>query len=207
VPRLAVEKEVLSDVKQVEKKDDKTDSLVEKQASAVSMSVSEPVAAPSAPMKAAPSLRTVEKASGAPSASASAARQPDTPSHIKRLGHELKRYQSSSHMQEADNVGVHAELAGDGQDLCKWQLRLTNFDQGTQLGQSAKRFNVEEILLAVTVPDTYPLKPPRVRVVWPFIQGSNFQPFNINFSRLHAVDAIVIFLNYEFYLSRWFCLS
>jgi ubiquitin-conjugating enzyme E2 Q len=93
------------------------------------------------------------------------------PKSLKRLHHEIMKLSNEAGKAEQDSMGVHVTPAGDGDNLYKWDIRISKWDDSTSLGRSCKKNGVDEVLLSMIVPEEYPLKPPFVRVVWPELQG------------------------------------
>ena len=64
---------------------------------------------------------------------------------MKRLHHEIMKLQSEAGQEEQDSMGVHVTPSGDGDDLYRWDIKISKWDDSTSLGRSCKKNKVDEV--------------------------------------------------------------
>lgn len=105
-------------------------------------------------------------------ASASASSLP--PKCLRRLGQEVKQSQVLR-QQFLDEHGVEASLL-DENDLQVWKVLIhaSGVDADCQLGKQLRIWRVHAVELEVWIPSTFPVEPPRLRVLSPVFNSGSF---------------------------------
>jgi ubiquitin-protein ligase len=84
---------------------------------------------------------------------------------IKRLHKEYKQISSNN------TLGITISLDLENQEnMYLWSAFITKYDEKYLLGQDMKKYNISQIELEISFPESYPFSPPFVRVVHPRFQ-------------------------------------
>jgi len=90
---------------------------------------------------------------------------------IKRTMGEARKLLSAKGLEEARNLKYEFTLL-DRDSLSKWKVRLSDLNpDGTLAKQLQERGIDKSIDLEISLPNEYPLEPPFVRVVYPYLSG------------------------------------
>eukprot|EP00397_Hematodinium_sp_SG-2012_P032473 GEMP01034578.1.p1 GENE.GEMP01034578.1~~GEMP01034578.1.p1 ORF type:complete len:254 (+),score=50.92 GEMP01034578.1:25-786(+) len=95
--------------------------------------------------------------------------------YIKRMMGETKKLFSPDGMKTQQMEGFVFSLLGNarGHDLSKWEVLLCTegINKDSQLAKDLIRHKLKGVLLEMTIPDQFPMKPPFVRVRHPKLIG------------------------------------
>lgn len=91
--------------------------------------------------------------------------------YIKRTMGEARRLLCQKGLEEAREGGYEFLLL-DRENLSRWAVRLRDLNPDGQLSKDLKARGLDQSIdLELSLPDTFPIEPPFVRLVWPELTG------------------------------------
>jgi len=90
---------------------------------------------------------------------------------IRRVMGEAQRLLCPKGLEDSKKEGYEFELL-DRDNLSKWVVRVRDLNKDSQLAKDLQKLNLDACIhLEMSLPDGFPMEPPFVRVLYPFLVG------------------------------------